>query len=244
MNATKELFPRSSASTIIRLTESIAEKWWVGQAQAAFSALRETIIDSHNSQLRARYDELRDNFQRRIDSIERTFRDSALAQNIVRQIAEHWARREFRDENHAIAQCRLLIKAAGLVETDHAVIRRRTQNGFGRLCEIIRRIYLGMREGPGDNRMWYASSPQEYMSAYRTGPAYRLVRRRSDERWILAHAWQMEATHRDAPWWSKDPDTTYVVRVSQSETPLRLANTFRGTPIDLAAAERRMDQAS
>jgi hypothetical protein len=90
--------------------------------------------------------------------------------------------------------------------------------------------------------MWYAASPTRYQSSLMGGPQYERVRSEASERWILAHAWQMDVGHVDEWCLSDRPDASYVVRVNQADTPLRLADTFEGLPIDLVSAERVMMQ--
>jgi hypothetical protein len=246
VNTTKELFPESTLASIIQIASRATKKYKVpiyilGMAQDGFEILYNEIIRDHNLQLRTRFEELRDDFIRRVQRISREFRDSPYGRNCIQQIQQFIGSREFRDGNEVNAFCRRLINAANLVQTDPAVIRRLTNEGFAHLCNKIFDIYRGMRRGPGQNEMWYASSSQDNLWRDGSrGPAYRQVRRESDEFWILAHAWQMETHHRDEPFWARRPDVTHVRRVNRADSPMHLARTYRGETLNLAEAERQM----
>ncbi len=243
VNATQSLYPGSTAASIARAAKSVASKWWVGQAKSAFNAVRDTIIESHNNRLRRSFTEIRDSFERHIDRVERSFRTSEIGSSIIRSVMDHWSGRDFVDGNEAIVECRVLIKAAQLVENESAVIRRRTQAGFGGLCRKIKNIYLGMQEGPGQNRMYEVMSDRMSIDSFgRQHRDTRRVRTETRERWILAHAWQMRVEHFDRDWYEDGPDVTTVTRINRAQNPLRLADTFRARSIDLASAERRMDE--
>ena len=248
VNTTKSLFPESDLGSVIRIASETAKKYAVpvyilGMAQDGFELLYKEIIRDHNRQLRTRFDELRADFIRRVQRLCREFRDSAYGRSCIDQIQQYLGSREFRDGNEVNAFCRRLINAANLVQTDQAVIRRLTNQGFGRLCNKILDIYLGMRSGPGQNEMWYADSRQDMIGNTTRGPAYRRVRGQGDEFWILAHAWQMETHHRDVSFWEQGPDVTFVRRVNNLDSPMHLARTYRGETLNLAEAENRMGAA-
>ena len=242
VDATKTLFPSSSAAAIINQASArfAVPLWILGQAQEGFRALYTVIINDHNRHLRTTFTALRDDFVRRVQGIARTFKNEPYGRNITGQISRYLGSRQFRDTAEMDTFLRELVHNAGLIETDPTVLRQKTNQGFSRLCSTIYDIYLGSSRGPGSNEMWYASSRQQYLSSLGTSRGYRRVRTTQDEAWLLAHAWQMETRHIDQPWISRRRDTTYVTRVSSSDSPIRLARSYTGTRIDLAAAERRM----
>ena len=242
MNATKSLYPNTTAATLASVVTSIGGKWYIGMAQAAFLAVYKSIADDGNAKLDARYQELQSSFVNEIDRLERTTRNAPFFLDVIDQIYHHWQGREFRDGNQMIADCRALIHQAGIVETRSDVIETRTKRGYEKLCEKI----FWISEGIGwSSTIRYSPSQKTYITPYYQGKKWLRISKSKHSHWLLSHAWQFDVRYVDRSFKifgldipSERPNTTFVTHVNHLETPLKLARTFKGPRIDLAMAER------
>ncbi len=108
----------------------------------------------------------------------------------------------FIDDRQRDALLRQLIHDANLVETDPAVIRRKTNKGFRRLAEKIRDLWCASYHDAyaPDANMWYSGSHQTYwFGSGAVGQQWTHIRNHADQDWIIRNAWRMDVRYIDNP---------------------------------------------
>jgi hypothetical protein len=267
VDTTKTLFPDSPVTTLISAASKAASSyvvplWILGRVQEKFRSRYDEAIANQDVLLGTKFESLRDDFVRHTQDVARNFKNSPFGRaitdkvyNFVTPFKGGWyglygavgyipanPGREFRDAAERDTYLRGLIHNAGLIVTDPAVIRERTENGFAKLCEKIKNIWLGTRHGPGIKNYLLVSTGAR---VYRNGSDeydYKRIRNDEDEDYILANAWRMkDVYHIDEPTYSSGKDRTYATIDYDAKSPETLAETYTGDAIDLEAAERRMN---
>lgn len=241
VDATQSLFPSSAAATIIT---SAAKKfavplWILGQAQTAFQTLHQSVINRANKKLTNEFSNLRDDFIRQIQKLARNFKNEPYAREVTDTLFAAVSDVQFKDGAQRDVLLRQLIRDANLIETDPGVIRKRTNDGFGRLCTKIRDLWRASYHDPWfkDARMWFASSDALHMwKSGMVGQEWSLVRTKEDEDYVIRNAWRMRVQYINRPFSTRDSmDDCYVTLQNKTGKPVKLARTFKGAKVDPAA---------
>ena len=240
VDATKSLFPTSTAATLIEdASKKLAVPIWIlGQAQTAFMTLHKNAVDSSNTKLTARFSELRDGFIRSIQTVARNFKNETYGRDLTKTIQTAVNGVEFKDDAQKDVLLRQFIRDANLIETDPAVLRQRTNDGFGRLCTKIRDLWRSSYHDAWapDARMWYSKSRQTYIGRDGVERQDRnIVRRKEDQDWIIRNSWRMDVRYVTQPFNTRDSmDDCLVTLENKTGKPVKLERTYQGSKIDPA----------
>lgn len=254
-DAAKNLYPDAGGvKAVAAAVEKCAIPIWVlSQAQTAFSTIRDRAIAEQQRGINMRYVGLREMFFRHVQRTARDFAASHFGRGIVQQLVAHCSRPDVEsklkvgDAADFQRHMRRLIDYSNVIETDVRAIRERTENGFGKLCLKIMKIYFGTHHDWGHNQLFIEGTEWSIranfaghgvMSRHDT-----LVRSKKAQDEILANAWQYEVTNViDEPWFiAQSPqkfDRTYLRKINNSATPFSLPANHRLGAIDFNAAER------
>jgi len=232
IDATKTLFPKSTAGSLITVVQDVATKhyavplWILGQAQDGFKKIHAAAVNASNKELHERFGNLRDQFVREIQKIARTYKNNPAGRAIADQVFPYVKDREFRDKTELDVFLRQVIHHARLIVTDPKDITKRVNEGFGGLCNKICYIWRASYHGPWTStpRLDYADSAAKNM--YASGYVSRNYKSNWDKKsqdWMIRNAWRMEVNFIDRAWYEKRQDVCQVTLIQRGD-PVRAQN--------------------
>ena len=136
----------------------------LGKAQDALEGAYKKYLDDVNTRITERYTNVRDKLINEIQSVARIFKGTPDGVKLIKSIREgvpSWE--DVNSDQKLEIYYRELLNQSGIIVSDPAIIRKQTKEGFGKLLQNLKDVYLATYHGPcwgeaGNRYLYYSDS--------------------------------------------------------------------------------------